>query len=62
MRSPLEDDHRRLDAGLSDPGSLDVGSLESLLDGLYRHIAVEEYDLFPEVAMELRARLAPTQS
>ena len=58
----LEDDHRRFDALLAHPESLDARSLQSLLDDLYRHIAVEEYDLFPVVARELRARLAAAQA
>lgn len=49
----LEGDHRRFDAVLSRAESLDAESLESMLDDLYRHIAVEEYDLFPVVAKEL---------
>jgi hemerythrin-like domain-containing protein len=56
----LEDDHRRFDALLAQPESLDAGSLESLLDDLYRHIAVEEYDLFPVVAKELNAGYSMT--
>lgn len=51
----LESDHRRFDASLSAPESLDARALEALLDDLYRHIAVEEYDLFPVVAKELRS-------
>lgn len=49
----LENDHRRFDAVLSDTGSIGVDALESILDEIYRHIAVEEYDLFPEVARNL---------
>lgn len=52
----LEDDHRRFESLLSDP-ALAVDALESVLDEIYRHIAVEEYDLFPEVARNLTARL-----
>lgn len=52
----LEDDHR-FEKLLARPETLDAESLESLLDELYRHIAVEEYDLFPMVAKELNARL-----
>jgi hemerythrin-like domain-containing protein len=46
----LEGDHRKFDSDLSLPGDLDRAALESVLDDLYRHIAVEEYDLFPVVA------------
>jgi hypothetical protein len=53
----LEDDHRRFEKELARPETLDAESLESLLDELYRHIAVEEYDLFPMVGKELNARL-----
>ncbi|HLU32373.1 MAG TPA: hemerythrin domain-containing protein [Acidimicrobiia bacterium] len=49
----LEEDHRRFDAALSDPDSLDPDALESLLDELHRHIAIEEYDLFPAAAQTL---------
>ncbi len=52
----LEDDHRRFDSALSNPESLDAAALEAVLDELYRHIAIEEYDLFPVVARELKAR------
>lgn len=52
----LEGDHRRFDAVLSDAGALGVGALESVLDEIYRHIAVEEYDLFPEVARNLSSQ------
>ncbi|HEX6946503.1 MAG TPA: hemerythrin domain-containing protein [Acidimicrobiia bacterium] len=54
----LEEDHRRFDGSLSDPGRMSPRELESLLDDIYRHIAIEEYDLFPVVARELNARLA----
>lgn len=46
----LEGDHRKFDSDLSLPGDLDRAALESVLDDLYRHIAVEEYDLFTVVA------------
>jgi hypothetical protein len=46
----LEGDHLKFDSDLSLPGDLDRAALESVLDDLYRHIAVEEYDLFPVVA------------
>ena len=49
----LEDDHRRFDGALSDPADLGVRELQALLDELYHHIAVEEYDLFPVVARHL---------
>jgi len=51
----LENDHRRFDTLLSDP-ALGVEALESVLDEIYRHIAVEEYDLFPEVARSLSSK------
>lgn len=46
----LEGDHRKFDSDLSSPEDLDRAALENVLDELYRHIAVEEYDLFPVVA------------
>lgn len=49
----LEDDHRRFAAVLGAPEALDGSSLEALLDELHRHIAIEEYDLFPTVARVL---------
>ncbi len=52
----LEDDHRRYGEALDEPGDLGPAALEALLDDLYRHIAVEEYDLFPVVARELNRR------
>ncbi len=56
----LEGDHRQFEAVLSRPETLDTESLESLVEDLYRHIAVEEYDLFPVVARELNGyRVAP---
>ncbi len=55
----LEDDHRRYGASLGDPDLLSVDTLEALLDDLYRHIAVEEYDLFPVVARELERDRTP---
>lgn len=58
----LEDDHRRFDHVLGWPGALDPVSLESLLDDLYRHIAIEEYDLFPLIALELESnRTSPAR-
>lgn len=58
----LEDDHRRFDAALSDTGALSVDALESVLDEIYRHIAVEEYDLFPEVARNLNTQAVSNRS
>lgn len=58
----LEGDHRRFDAVLSDAGALGVGALESVLDEIYRHIAVEEYDLFPEVARNLSSPLVGSRT
>lgn len=49
----LEDDHRRFAAVLSDPRALDAEHAEALFDELHRHIAVEEYDLFPAAAQVL---------
>jgi hemerythrin-like domain-containing protein len=46
-------DHRRFDTALSDLDSLDAYDLENLLDELHRHIAIEEYDLFPAAAQTL---------
>ena len=58
----LEEDHRRFHALMAQPESLDAESLESMLDDLYRHIAVEEYDLFPVVANEMNTRSASAPS
>lgn len=52
----LEDDHRRFDAALNNPESLDDAELEGLLKDLDRHIAIEEYDLFPAAAKRLSSR------
>lgn len=49
----LEEDHRRFAARLADP-HLDVEGLEELFDDLHRHIAIEEYDLFPAVVQMLK--------
>jgi len=57
----LEDDHRRFDSLFSAP-ALDVEALEAVLDEVYRHIAVEEYDLFPEVARNLRSQSMGSRS
>jgi hemerythrin-like domain-containing protein len=46
----LEDDHRRFAVVLEDPAILDVVAVEAFFDELHRHIAVEEYDLFPTAA------------
>lgn len=56
----LEDDHRHFDSVLSEDASLDATELEAVLDELYRHIAVEEYDLFPEVNRKLTSALEKT--
>lgn len=48
----LEDDHRRFAALLADPSGLTADDLEEFLQDLHRHIAVEEYDLFPALARE----------
>jgi hemerythrin-like domain-containing protein len=49
----LEEDHRRFDTALADLDRLDADALENLLDELHRHIAIEEYDLFPAAAQTL---------
>lgn len=49
----LEEDHRRFAAALAEPELLDADTLEDVLDGLHRHIALEEYDLFPAAAQVL---------
>lgn len=53
----LEDDHRHFDAVLSRDDDLDAAKLEAVLDELYHHIAVEEYDLFPEVNRKKNSHL-----
>ena len=53
----LEEDHRKFDGALSEPEELGIRELEQLLDELYHHIAVEEYDLFPVVARHLSPEL-----
>ncbi len=53
----LEDDHRHFDSVLAEGTDLDAVKLEAVLDELYRHIAVEEYDLFPEVNRKLNPDL-----
>jgi hypothetical protein len=49
----LEDDHRRFKEALDHPESLDDATLETLLKDLDRHIAIEEYDVFPAAAKHL---------
>ena len=49
----LGDDHRRFAALMKDPSTLDADAVEALFDELHRHIAVEEYDLFPAAAQLL---------
>lgn len=51
----LEDDHRRFEALMKDPSTLDAAAVEALFDELHRHIAIEEYDLFPAAAQMLSA-------
>ncbi len=51
----LEDDHRRFAVALEDPAGLDTAALQRVVDDLRRHIAVEEYDLFPAAAQILDA-------
>lgn len=48
----LEDDHRRFE-GVLDREELGVEQLEWLMDELHRHIAVEEFDLFPAASQNL---------
>lgn len=50
----LEDEHRQFAALLD--GEFDVVSLEAFLDELHRHIAIEEYDLFPAAAQVLEEK------
>lgn len=57
----LEDDHRHFDAVLAEGADLDEARLEAVLDELYHHIAVEEYDLFPEVNRKLNPELSPVR-
>lgn len=49
----LEEDHRSFAATLADPLQLSAVEVERLLDDLHRHIAIEEYDLFPAAAQVL---------
>ena len=49
----LEDDHRQFASALEHFESLDQATLDSLLKDLDRHIAIEEYDLFPAAAKHL---------
>jgi hemerythrin-like domain-containing protein len=51
----LEEDHRHFEALLKDPSTLDAAAVEALFDELHRHIAIEEYDLFPAAAQLLSA-------
>ena len=50
----LEDDHRRFARLLDHPRGFDSAALESLIDELHRHIAIEEYDLFPAASQVFR--------
>lgn len=49
----LEDDHKRFAEILADPSALSPAEIEAFLDDLHRHIAIEEYDLFPALARTL---------
>ncbi|HEX7099834.1 MAG TPA: hemerythrin domain-containing protein [Acidimicrobiia bacterium] len=49
----LEEDHRRFATILDVGADIDAITLERLLDDLHRHIAVEEYDLFPAAVQVL---------
>ncbi len=57
----LEDDHHKFDGALSEPVSMGANELSQILDELYHHIAVEEYDLFPVVARYLSPELRPLE-
>ena len=57
----LEEDHRKFDGALSEPVSMGATELSQILDELYHHIAVEEYDLFPVVARYLSPELRPLE-
>jgi len=46
----LEDDHRHFAESLAEPETLARTALEKLIDELIRHIALEEYELFPATA------------
>lgn len=50
----LEEEHARFAALLDGDGEPDAASLEVFVDELHRHIAVEEYDLFPVAARLLK--------
>lgn len=49
----LEEDHRTFAATLADPLRLSPAAVARLFDDLHRHIAIEEYDLFPAAAQVL---------
>lgn len=49
----LEDDHKRFAEILANVDALSAAELEAFLDDLHRHIAIEEYDLFPALARTL---------
>ncbi|MEZ5175187.1 MAG: hemerythrin domain-containing protein [Acidimicrobiia bacterium] len=49
----LESDHRRFAEILERSESLTPDEIEAFLDDLHRHIAIEEYDLFPALARTL---------
>ena len=46
----LEDDHRRFAALLDRPEDVDAATVVRFVDELHRHIALEEYELFPAAA------------
>lgn len=49
----LEDDHKRFAAAMANGQGLDRESFDSLLSDIERHIAIEEYDVFPAAARRL---------
>lgn len=49
----LEDDHTRFAEILADPSALSPSEIEAFLDDLHRHIAIEDYDLFPALVRTL---------
>lgn len=49
----LENDHRTVAVTLAEPLRLSPTEVERLFDDLHRHIAIEEYDLFPASAQVL---------
>ncbi len=46
----LEEDHVRFASNLALPAEVSASELDQLTDELVRHIAIEEYDVFPAAA------------